>query len=50
MTAIADADEWLKHNQPIPNEEVLAESGLATADWERMAAEPLPEQTSYRNG
>jgi hypothetical protein len=23
--AIAEADEWLKHNQPIPHEEVLAE-------------------------
>ena len=25
--AIAEADEWLKHNQPIPHEEVLAELG-----------------------
>jgi hypothetical protein len=48
--AIAEADDWLQHNQPIPNEEVLAEFGLTAADWEKMAAEPLPEETSYRNG
>jgi len=38
--AIAEADEWLLHNQPIPNEEVLAELGLTAADWEKMAREP----------
>jgi hypothetical protein len=32
--AIAEADEWLKHNQPIPHEEVLAEFGLTMADWD----------------
>jgi len=32
--AIAEADEWLKHNQAIPHEEVLAEFGLTMADWE----------------
>jgi len=48
--AIAEADEWLKHKKPIPNEEVLAEFGLTAADWDRMAAEPLSEETSYRNG
>jgi hypothetical protein len=31
--AVAEADEWLKHNQPIPHEEVLAEFGLTMADW-----------------
>jgi hypothetical protein len=36
--AIAEADEWLRHNQPIPHEEVLAEFGLTLADWEKMAA------------
>jgi hypothetical protein len=30
--AIAEADEWLAHNEPIPHEEVLAEFGLTTAD------------------
>ena len=38
--AVAEADEWLKHNQPIPHEEVLAEFGLTVADWEKMAQEP----------
>jgi hypothetical protein len=38
--AIAEADEWLKHNQPIPHEEVLAEFGLTMTDWEKMSREP----------
>jgi hypothetical protein len=48
--AVAEADEWLRHNQPIPHEEVLAEFGLTQADWEKMAEEPLPEETPHRNG
>ena len=48
--AVAEADEWLKHNQPIPHEEVLAEFGLTMADWEKMGQEPLPEETPRRNG
>lgn len=39
--AVAEADEWLKHNQPIPHEEVLAEFGLTMADWEKMGQEPF---------
>lgn len=46
--AISEADEWLKHNQPIPHEHVLAEFGLTMADWERMAGEPLPEDEARR--
>jgi hypothetical protein len=38
--AVAEADEWLKHNEPIPHEEVLAEFGLTMADWENMGREP----------
>ncbi len=38
--AIAEADEWLKHNEPIPHEQVLADLGLSMADWERMSTEP----------
>lgn len=34
--AAAQAREWLKHNPPIPNEDVLADLGLTTADFERM--------------
>jgi hypothetical protein len=30
--AIAEADEWLKHNEPIPHEDVLAEFGLTMAE------------------
>ncbi len=47
--AVAEADEWLKHNQPIPHEEVLADFGLTMADWERMGQEPQ-EGTHRRNG
>ena len=48
--AIAEADEWLKHNQPIPHEEVLAALGLTITDWEKMTEEPLPEEMPQRNG
>lgn len=40
LAAIAEADEWLKHNDPIPHEQVLAEFGLTTAAWEKMSLEP----------
>jgi hypothetical protein len=39
-SAIAEADEWLKHNQPIAHEEVVADFGLTVADWEKMGDEP----------
>ena len=48
--AIGEADEWLKHNQPIPHEEVLAEFGLTMADWEKMGQEPVAEETPRPNG
>ena len=38
--AIAEADEWSKHNEPIPHEQVLAEFGLTMADWEKISREP----------
>jgi hypothetical protein len=38
--AVAEAREWLKHNEGIPHEQVLAEFGLTMADWERMSREP----------
>lgn len=38
--ALAEAEEWAKHNEPIPHEEVLAEFGLSLADWEKMSREP----------
>lgn len=48
--AVAEADEWLKHNEPIPHEEVLADFGLTAADWDKMGRERLPEEPSRRNG
>jgi hypothetical protein len=48
--AIADADEWSKHNAPAPRESVLSDFGLTMADWDTMGKTPLPEQTSKRNG
>jgi hypothetical protein len=37
--AIAEADEWSKHNEPIVHEQVLAEFGLTMADWEKISRE-----------
>jgi hypothetical protein len=48
--AVAEADEWLKHNPPIPHEEVLAEFGLTMGDWEKMGAEPLLGATPRHDG
>ncbi len=48
--AIAEADEWSQHNDPIPHEQVLADFGLTMADWEKMGREPLPEDTPRRDG
>jgi hypothetical protein len=42
--AVAEAREWLQHNQPIPHEEVLAEFGLTVEDFERMGRTPLPPE------
>jgi hypothetical protein len=39
--AVAISKEWLRHNRPIPNEEVLAEYGLTSEDFERMGCTPL---------
>lgn len=38
--AIAEADEWSRHNSPIPHEQVLAELGLTMDAWEKMSREP----------
>jgi hypothetical protein len=45
--AIAEADEWSKHNQPIPMEEALGDSGLTMTDWETMSKTPLGEPLNY---
>jgi hypothetical protein len=39
--AVAEADEWSKHNQSIPVEEVLADFGLTVTDWEAKAKSPI---------
>ena len=38
--AIAEADEWSKHNEPIPHEQVLTGLGLSLEDWEKIGREP----------
>lgn len=43
--AVAEAEEWSKHNDPIPLEQVLADVGLTMADWETMAKTPLPDDS-----
>lgn len=42
--AAAESREWLKHNKPIPHEEVLAEFGLTADDFDRMGRTPLPAE------
>ena len=41
---VAEADEWRKHNEAVPLENVLADFGLSLADWETMGKSPLPEE------
>ena len=48
--AVAEADEWLKHHDPIPLEGVLADFGLTQADWDQMSQPPPPEELEHRNG
>ena len=41
-TLAVDASKaWLKNNQPIPHEDVLAELGLSAEDFERLGRTPL---------
>jgi hypothetical protein len=46
--AVAEAREWLKHNKPIPLEDVLADFGLTMADWDQMGRTRLPEENNGR--
>jgi hypothetical protein len=48
--AVAEADQWLQNNQPIPLENVLADFGLTMTDWETMAKTPLAEDNGQRDG
>lgn len=42
--AVAEADEWRKHNDPIPLEAILADLGLNIADWKKMGQTPSPDE------
>jgi hypothetical protein len=42
--AVAEAREWRERNKLISNEEVLAEFGLTSDDFERLARTPLPPE------
>ena len=46
--AVAESREWLKHNKPIPNVQVLAEFGLSQEDFDRMGRTPLPPNGADR--
>ena len=48
--AVAESREWLKHNKPIPLEDVLSEFGLTMADWDTMGKTPLPGENGAGNG
>lgn len=43
--AIDESMDWLKHNQGIPHEEVLAEFGLTIEDFDKMGAAPAAEKS-----
>ncbi len=43
--AIAQADQWLEKNEPIPLEAVLADFGLKLSDWEEMGKSSPPNRT-----
>jgi len=42
----AEADEWSKHNDPIPLDAVLADFGLNMADWDKMGQTPARDEHS----
>jgi hypothetical protein len=39
--AVVASREWLKNHEPIPNEDLLAEYGLTSEDFQRMGQTPL---------
>jgi hypothetical protein len=42
--ALAEADEWRQHNEPIPLETVLDDFGLSRNDWEEMGKSDSTER------
>jgi hypothetical protein len=45
--AVAASKLWLKDHEPIPNEQVLAEFGLSSEDFERMGHTPLESEPDH---
>ena len=45
---VAEAREWRLHNDPIPNEDVLADLGLSSADFDRMRNTPVAGEVERR--
>ncbi len=43
--AVAASKAWLKNNEPIPNEDMLAEFGLTGEEFERMGRTQLEPNT-----
>ena len=48
--AVAEAVEWSRHNAPVPLEDVLADFGLTSGDWDTMGKTPLPRQENGTDG
>jgi hypothetical protein len=46
--AVAEAREWRKHHKPISMEEVLADIGLTSEDFHKMAETPVPSEPRRR--
>ncbi len=46
--AVAASKEWLKNHEPVSNEDVLAEFGLTSEDFERMGRIPLKSRDTGR--
>ena len=40
----AESREWLKNNEAIPHEELLAEFGLTSDDFQRLGRTPIPPE------
>jgi hypothetical protein len=48
--AVAEAVEWSRHNATIPLEDVLADLGLTSDDWDARGKTPLPRQENGTDG
>lgn len=48
ITTVEASKAWLQNHRPIPHEEVLAELGLSTKDFEQMMRTPIkPADTNH---